>query len=74
MQSGGSYVRETLATVHERTLVRLVSCMGSAMDRQSTALDEGLVAWFVITGIRTLVGMYAIVSLKVGFSIEALRK
>jgi len=52
--------------------VRLVSRMSPTVDRQSAALYEGLIARFVVARIRTLVGVYAIMTLKIGFSIEAL--
>ena len=52
--------------------MRLVTSMGSAVDCQSTALNEGLVAGFVVTGVRTFIGMYSVVTLEIGFSIEAL--
>lgn len=50
----------------------LVPSMGSAMHRQGTALYESLVARFIVTGVGSLVGMYTVVALKVGFPIEAL--
>lgn len=50
----------------------LVACMGSPVDCQSTALDEGLSAWLVVASIRPFIGMYPIMPLEVGLSIEAL--
>lgn len=47
--------------------------MGSTMDCQRTALYEGLVAGLVVARIRAFIGVYPIMTLKVGFSIEALQ-
>ena len=46
--------------------------MCAAVDGQGAALNEGLVARFVIARVGTFVGMYSIVALEVRFSIEAL--
>ena len=53
--------------------MRLVTSMGSSMHRQSAALYESLITRFVIAGVGSLVGMYAIVTLKVRLSIETLQ-
>ena len=50
----------------------LVACVGSPVDCQSTALDEGLRAWLVVASIWPFIGMYPIMPLEVGLSIEAL--
>ena len=50
----------------------LVACMGSSVDCQGTALDEGLGAWLVVASIWPFVGMYPIMPLKIRLSIEAL--
>ena len=48
--------------------------MGSPVDCQSTALDESLSAWLVVASIWPFIGMYPIMPLEVGLSIEALLK
>lgn len=53
--------------------MRLVPGMGTPMDSQGTALYEGLLAWLVVACIRPFIGMDAVVSLEIGFAIEALR-
>ena len=67
------YIRETLSTAHERALVRLVTGMGSPVNREGAALNESLATRLVVTRVRALVGVYAVVALKVGLSIEALQ-
>lgn len=46
--------------------------MGSTMDSQCTALYEGLLAGLVVARVRSLIGMYPIMTLEVGLAIEAL--
>lgn len=53
--------------------MRLVTGVGPTVYSQSAALDECLVAGFVMTGIGTLVCMDSIVALEVGLAIEALQ-
>ncbi len=48
--------------------------MGSPVDCQSTALDERLRAWLIVASIWPFIGMYPIMPLEVGLSIEALLK
>ena len=52
----------------------LVACVGSPVDCQSTALNECLGARPVVASIWAFVGVYPIMPLKVGLSIEALSK
>ena len=54
------------------TSVWLLSGVGTVMDGQCASLNEGLGATGMSTVIRTLVGVYTIVSLKIRLSIEAL--
>ena len=42
------------------------------MDCEGAALNECLVARFVLTGVRALIGMYSVMTLKVGLPVEAL--
>lgn len=46
--------------------------MRSPVDCQGTALDEGLGAWLVVASIWPFIGMYPIMPLEIGLSIEAL--
>lgn len=46
--------------------------MGTAVDGQGAALNKSLDARFVVASIRAFVGMYSVMSLKIGFSIETL--
>lgn len=52
--------------------MRLVTSMGTAVDSQGAALDECFVAGLVVAGIRAFIGMYSIMTLEVGLSIETL--
>lgn len=47
--------------------------MSTAVDGQGAALNEGLVARFVVAGIGAFVGMYSIMALEIRLSIETLR-
>ena len=46
--------------------------MGTAVDSQGTALNECLVAGFIIAGVGAFIGMYSIVTLEVRLSVETL--
>ena len=46
--------------------------MGTAVDSQGAALNECLVAGFVVAGVGAFIGMYSIVTLEVRLSIETL--
>ena len=46
--------------------------MGTAVDSQGAALNEGLVARFVIASVGTFIGMYSVMTLEIGLSIETL--
>lgn len=72
MQLGISHIRETLATTDEGTFVWLVTGMGSTVNRQSRALNEGLFARLVIASVGSFIRMYSIMPLEIGLSIEAL--
>ena len=50
----------------------LVACVGSPVNCQGTALDEGLGAWLVVASIGPFIGMYPIMPLEIGLAIEAL--
>lgn len=52
----------------------LVACVRSPVNCQSTALDECLGTRLVVASIWPFIGMYPIMPLKVGLSIEALSK
>ena len=67
-----TYVREALPAIQKGAFVRFVSCMSSTVDSQGAALNERLVARLVFTCVWALVGMDSVVTLKVGFPIEAL--
>ena len=67
-----TYIRETLSTACEWALVRLIASVGSAVDSQGAALDECLVAGFVVAGVGAFIGMYSIVTLEVRLPIETL--
>lgn len=54
------------------TPVRLLSGMSTIVDGQCASLDESLGAASMSAIIRTFVGVYAVVSLKIGLAIEAL--
>ncbi len=68
----GTYIRKTLSATREWALVRLVASMGTAVDSQGAALNECLVARFVVTSVRALVGVYSIMALEIRLSIETL--
>ena len=53
--------------------MRLVPGMSTAVDGQGAALNEGLAARFVVASIRALIGMYSVMALEIGFSVETLR-
>lgn len=46
--------------------------MSTAVDGQGAALDEGLVARFVVTRIGAFIGVYSVMALEIGLSIETL--
>lgn len=52
--------------------MRLLSRVGPDVNRQRASLDEALAAIGLIASVRSLIGMDAVVSLEVGFSVEAL--
>ena len=52
--------------------MRLVACVGSPMNCQGTALDEGLGAGLVVASIGSFIGVYSIMPLEIGLAIEAL--
>ena len=60
---GGAYVGESLAATDVLTLVRLLTGVRTDMDRQSTSLNEALSASWGHTRVRSLVGVYPVVSL-----------
>ena len=68
----GSYIREAFSATREWALMRLVTGMGTAVDSQGAALDEGFVARFVVASVGAFIGMYSVVTLEIGFSIETL--
>lgn len=51
----------------------LIACVRSAMDGQGTPLDKSLFTRLVIARVRSLVCVYAIMSLKIRLAIEALQ-
>lgn len=46
--------------------------MGTAVDGQGTALNECLVARFVVASVGAFVGMYSVMALEIGLAIETL--
>ena len=72
MELGISYIRETLAATDEGTFMWLVTGVGSTVNCQSRALNEGLVARLVIASVGSFIRMYSIMPLEIGLSIEAL--
>ena len=52
--------------------MRLVTRVGTAMDSQGAALNEGLVARLVVASVGAFIGMYSVMTLKIGFSVETL--
>ena len=52
--------------------MRLLSRVGPDVNRQRASLNEALAAIGLIASVRSLIGMDAVVSLEVGFSVEAL--
>ena len=67
-----TYIRETFSAACEWTLVRLIASVGTAMDSQGAALNECLVAGFVVAGVGAFIGMYSIVTLEVRLPVETL--
>ena len=67
-----AHIREALATPSKGAFMWLVPRMCTTVDSQSTTLNEGLLARLIVTGVGSLVGMYPIMPLKVGFAVEAL--
>lgn len=53
-------------------LVRLLSRVCPDVHRQGTALDEAFSATGDVARVRSLVGVYAVVSLQIRFAVEAL--
>ena len=47
--------------------------MGTAVDSQGATLNESLVTRFVVASIGAFIGMYSVMSLEIGFSIETLQ-
>lgn len=52
--------------------MRLVTGMGTAVDGQGAALDERLAARFVVASVGAFIGMYSVMALEIGFSVETL--
>lgn len=52
--------------------MRLVTGMGPAVDGQGAALDERLAARFVVASVGAFIGMYSVMALEIGFSVETL--
>ena len=52
--------------------MRLVTSMGTAVDSQGAALNEGFVAGFVVASVGAFIGMDSIMTLEIGLSIETL--
>lgn len=53
--------------------MRLVTSMGTTVDGQGATLNESLVTRFVVASIGAFIGMYSVMSLEIGFSIETLQ-
>lgn len=67
-----TYVGELLAAAGEATLMRLLARVGPDVDGQGTSLDEALAAVAFVTCVRSLIGMNTMMSLQIGFAVEAL--
>lgn len=68
------YIGELLAATLVLAAVWLLAGMGTVMNSQCAALDEGLVAAGVSTIVGSLVGMYSKVTLKIGLAVKALMR
>lgn len=68
----GTDIREAFSTSNVTTLMRLLPCVGSNVDSQSTSLDEALATLGCHARVWPLVGVNSIVSLKIPFPVEAL--
>ena len=68
----GSYIRESFATRHMLALVWFLPSVRPNVNSESAPLDEALAAPGSHTGVGTFIGVYAIMSLKVRFAVEAL--
>ena len=67
-----THIRKPLAAIIVTALMGFLACVRPNMYGQSTPLDETLPTVGLVTCIRSLIGMDAIMSLEIGFSVEAL--
>jgi len=73
LAGGGTDIREGLSTIRLFAMVRLLAGMGANVHRQRAPLDEALPATLLVASVRSLLGVYAMMSLQIRFAIEALR-
>ena len=66
------YIREFLATALMFAAMRFLAGVGTIVNGQCASLNECLGAASVCAIVRAFVGVYSKVTLKVGFTIEAL--
>jgi len=67
-----THIRESLATSNMLALMRFFSGMCSNMDSQGTSLYEAFPTAWCKARIWPLIGVYAVVSLEIRFSVEGL--
>lgn len=68
-----TYIREALSAANDLALVRLLSRVRPNVDSQSTPLNKSLAAVLPVALERPLIGVNSVVTLQVGFPVEALR-
>jgi len=66
-----TYIREAFAAAYTLALMRFLASMGANVNCQCTSLDEAL-STAKGTRVRPLICVYAVVSLQIRFTIEAL--
>lgn len=70
--AGSTHVGETLSTPKVGALMGLLARVGADVDGKCAPLDEALPAPRSHTRVRSLIGVYSVVSLQVRLSVEAL--
>lgn len=61
----GTHVRKGLSTIRLFAMMRLFASMGTNVHRQRAPLDEALAATLLVTSIRSLLCVYAMMSLQI---------
>ncbi len=71
---GFAYIREPFPASNMLALMRFLACVSANVNSQGTSLNKTFTTTWGHTGVRSFICMDSIMSLKVGFSVEALWK